>query len=81
MAPRTKPSYIVIPTDWMWSTYDSPEEAVQAATERIQKNQRCFAGSRETKQYYIAKVVTIVRPSPPVPVDVDIERFDEQSED
>lgn len=68
--------YIVAPTGYPWTVFDTAEDAVEAAKGRIEKNQRCYAGSRQNHEYAICKIEAYVRPIRPI---VDVEVVEEKS--
>ena len=72
----TRKRYVVAPTTYPWTEFDSFDDAVDCARSRIEKNQRCYAGSRKQLVYAICEVRAYIRPVRPV---VDIEMVSAQS--
>lgn len=73
----TRKRYVLAPTTYPWAEFDTAEEAVEQARQRIMKNQRCYGGSRRDMVYAVCRVEAYVRPVKPC---VDIEVVDAADE-
>lgn len=78
-SPVTK-RYVLAPTTYPWKEFDTAEEAVEVAIDRIKKNQRLYGLSRADMVYAICRVEAYVRPVRPV-TDIEIIRAEDNKLD